>query len=108
MEIAENFDSNEDLGPTENPPDETNLEPLILVNALTGVAKFRTMRVTGQVRKKPLHILIDSGSTHNFLVVNVAKKLGCKIEDMDPVSVTVADGARVQINTMVKGFSWLI
>jgi len=27
---------------------------------------------------------------------------------MDPISVTVADGARVQINTMVKGFSWLI
>ncbi|XP_028201841.1 uncharacterized protein LOC114386028 [Glycine soja] len=108
MEIAENLDSNEDLGPTENPPDDTNLEPLILVNALTGVAKFRTMRVTGQVRKKPLHILIDNGSTHNFLDVNVAKKLGCKIEDMDPVSVIVADRARVQINTMVKGFSWLI
>ena len=94
MEIAENSDSDEDLGPTENPPDETNLEPLISVNALTGVAKFRTMRVTGQVRKKPLHILIDSGSTHNFLDVNVAKKLGCKIEDMDLVSVIVADGAR--------------
>ena len=27
---------------------------------------------------------------------------------MDPVSVIVADKARVQINTMVKGFSWLI
>ncbi|XP_028214991.1 uncharacterized protein LOC114397062 [Glycine soja] len=108
MEIAENADSDEDLGPTENPPHETNPKPLISVNALTGVAKFQTLRVTGQVRKKPLHILIDSESTHNFLDIHVAKKLGCKIEDMDHVSVTVAHGARVQINTMVKGFSWLV
>nr|KYP76696.1 Transposon Ty3-I Gag-Pol polyprotein [Cajanus cajan] len=66
------------------------------------------MRVTGLFKKKPLHILIDSGSTHNFLDVHLAKKLGCEISSMDPLSVTVADGARVQINSMVKGFSWLL
>ena len=47
MEIAENFDSDEDLGPNENPHDETNPKPLISVNALTGVTKFWTMRVIG-------------------------------------------------------------
>nr|KYP45064.1 TMV resistance protein N [Cajanus cajan] len=84
------------------------VEPLISVNALTGVTGFRTMKVTGLFKKKPLHILIDSGSTHNFLDVHLAKKLGCEISSMDPLSVTVADGARVQINSMVKGFSWLL
>ena len=70
-------DSDEDLWPIEHPPDE----PLISVNALTRITKFQTMRVTDQVRKKPLHILIDSDSTHNFIDVNVAKKLGCKIQE---------------------------
>lgn len=28
--------------------------------------------------KKLLHILLDSGSTHNFLDLELAKKLGCK------------------------------
>ncbi|WVZ06070.1 hypothetical protein V8G54_019416 [Vigna mungo] len=75
-------------------------EPLILVNALTRVANFKTMRVTGLCQKKPLHILIDSESTHNFLDIHIAKKLGCRIVNMDPLSVIVADGAKVQINTM--------
>nr|KYP76052.1 hypothetical protein KK1_020273 [Cajanus cajan] len=40
-------------------------EPQISVNALTGVASFRTMRITGYYKKKPLHILIDSGGFVN-------------------------------------------
>lgn len=74
---------------------EHDSEPLISVNALTGVANFRTMRVTGHCGKKPLHILIDSGSTHNFLDLHIAQKMGCQTEAMDTVSVTVADGNKV-------------
>ena len=42
--------------------------------AIDGVVakSYQTMRVTVTVNKKPLHILIDSGSTHNFLDVRVA------------------------------------
>ncbi|KAL2330578.1 hypothetical protein Fmac_018159 [Flemingia macrophylla] len=108
MELDDTSDSEEVVDPADDSTVDIYSDPLISVNALTGVTKFKTMRVTGQSRKKPLHILIDSGSTHNFLDVNVANRLGCKIEDMDSITVTVADGARVQINTMVKGFSWLI
>lgn len=36
------------------------------------------MRVVGMVKKKPLHILIDSGSTHNFLELDYAKGLSCE------------------------------
>nr|KYP33317.1 hypothetical protein KK1_045838 [Cajanus cajan] len=107
-DTSDSVDSEEVVDLDDDSTVDICLDPLISVNALTGVTKFNTMRVTGRSRKKPLHILIDSGSTHNFLDVNVAKRLGCKIEDMDSVTVTVADGARVQINTMVKGFSWLI
>ncbi|XP_019425117.1 PREDICTED: uncharacterized protein LOC109333995 [Lupinus angustifolius] len=66
-------------------------QPQISVNALTGMVSFRTMRVTGHYLKKPLHILIDSGSTHNFLDIQRAKTIGCKIEELDPLMVTVAD-----------------
>lgn len=43
MEITENFDSDEDSRSSAQPPDETISEPLILVSALTEVAKFRTI-----------------------------------------------------------------
>ena len=67
---------------------------------------MKTMRVTGFVRKKPNHILIDSGSTNNFLDVQMAKRLGCKIESMKPLRVSVADGNTLAISSMVKKFSW--
>ena len=69
----------------ENKEDEGN--PQISVYAIDGVAakSYQTMKVIVTVNKKPLHILIDSGSTHNFLDVRVAKKLDCKVEEMGPV-----------------------
>jgi len=57
-------------------------EPQISVNALTGVTGFQTMRITGYYHNKPMHNLIDSGGTHNFLDAQVAKKYGCTIEQM--------------------------
>jgi len=42
-------------------------QPLISLQALQGMNSYQTMRVQGKVCSQPLHILIDSGSTHNFL-----------------------------------------
>ncbi|CAL5376490.1 unnamed protein product [Camellia sinensis] len=45
----------------------------ISINALSGSVSYRTMRVKGNVKKKLVMILIDSGSTHNFLSPEVIK-----------------------------------
>ena len=58
--------------------------------------------------KKPLHILIDNGSTHNFLDTHVAKELGCRIEVIPSLNVVVADGNKVKISNVVKSFTWVI
>ncbi|KAK9713615.1 hypothetical protein RND81_06G039800 [Saponaria officinalis] len=58
--------------------------PCISMNALSGSSGFQTMRVTGYVGKKAVHILIDSGSTHNFLAHDMALKLGCKLDCIEP------------------------
>ncbi|KAK4426902.1 hypothetical protein Salat_1459000 [Sesamum alatum] len=49
----------------------------ISVNAMTGVHNFNTMRVTGCCKGKAINILIDPGSTHNFVDFQVARRLGC-------------------------------
>ncbi|XP_019462912.1 PREDICTED: uncharacterized protein LOC109361830 [Lupinus angustifolius] len=54
----------------------------ISVNALTGIANFRTMRVTGRV--------------------------GCRIEEINPLLVTVADGTKVKISYVVRNFTWTL
>ena len=66
MEVDDNSDSEGEDVLSEELNVSSASEPLISVNALTGTTSFRTIRVTGYYKKKPLHILIDSGSTHNF------------------------------------------
>ncbi|XP_074304368.1 uncharacterized protein LOC141639077 [Silene latifolia] len=81
-------------------------DPCISVNALSGSPGFQTMRVTGYVGKKATHILIDSGSTHNFLDQDMAIKLGCKLDSIEPQSVTVADGSQFPCQLISKRFGW--
>nr|GEU98929.1 reverse transcriptase domain-containing protein [Tanacetum cinerariifolium] len=50
-------------------------QPLISLNALSGVNTYKTMRVKGCVGKNVLHVLVDSCSTLNFLDLQIAKKL---------------------------------
>ena len=92
----------------EKEEDEGN--PQISVYAINGVAtkSYQTMRVTMTVNKKPLHILNDSGSTHNFLDVRVAKKLGCKVEEMGPMKVDVANGGNLKCMAICKGLTWTL
>lgn len=77
------------------------------MNTLSGASTYQTMRVSGLYNKKMLlQILIDSGSTHNFLDLDLAKKLGCKLEAIAPLAVTVANSTRLEALYVCKGFSW--
>ena len=80
--------------------------PKFFVNALSGVSTYQTMRVTSYHHKKALHILIDSGSAHNFLDCKKAQKLGCQFTTTDPLPVAVANGSQLMVTAQVKGFQW--
>ena len=79
-------------------------EPCISLQAINGVQGFQTMRVTGYVGKKAIQILIDSGSTHNFVDVNLVQRLGCKMEPIHLQSVAVADGSALRCSYMCRQF----
>ncbi|GJT77699.1 reverse transcriptase [Tanacetum coccineum] len=86
-------------------------QPLISLNALSGMNAYRTMRVKGCVVKNVVHVLIDSGSTHNFLDLQVAKKLGCRLRKICPLDVSMANGNVVtslyECCDVVLGIQWL-
>ena len=48
-------------------------QPEISLHALAGVTTPQTMRVKGFFKKLPLTILIDFGSTHNFIDPRITK-----------------------------------
>jgi len=59
--------------------------PHISLHALNGTIAYQTMRINGRAGRATLHILIDSGSTHNFLDISVAKRLHCKARQIPPL-----------------------
>lgn len=53
------------------------------------------MKVKGVHIKRLVFVLIDSGSTHNFVDTRVAERLGCNIKPPGIARVTVANGGQL-------------
>lgn len=64
------------------------------------------MRVAGRVKGRAITILIDSGSTHNFVEPRVAKSSGCWVEPTSVLPVTVADGTKLSSKGVCTTFTW--
>lgn len=80
----------------------------ISLNALSGVEMPITIRLRGEAKKNSLTILVDSGSTHSFLDLETAKKIGCPITRAVPMRVTIADGNHILSWHTCHKFKWKI
>ncbi|GJR81104.1 putative mitochondrial protein [Tanacetum coccineum] len=78
----------------------------ISVHALIGTANYKTIRITGHVGKKRLQILLDTGSTHDYIDTVVAFKLGYKLVKRPLLMVKVADGNSLKSDTVISNFKW--
>ena len=78
----------------------------ISLNAVSGVSDYTTMRVRGVHEKKNLYVLIDSGSTHNFMDKRIADLLGCKLQPTGRTKVYVADGSMIGVCGKIEKFKW--
>jgi predicted aspartyl protease len=78
----------------------------ISLQALQGGIPHQAFILMGTSNKVPLRILVDSGSTHNFIDPETAKKIGCKVTTTDHMLVTVADGSRIASNALCQALSW--
>ena len=80
--------------------------PVISLHALWGADDCKTMRVVGRIKKQSLVMLIDSGSTHNFIDQSVAKRLKCKTHLTAGLNVTVANGEVLKSQKACKAVIW--
>ena len=67
-------------------------EPEISLNAITGTPNPKTMRIIRVLRNRQVVILIDSGSTHNFVDAKLAEVLGIISTSGDAIQVRIANG----------------
>ena len=78
---------------------ETELE--ISINALTRSVGHSTLRIQGNIKGKPINVLVDSGSTHSFIVPRWAKE-GMELLHTNPLSITVANGEKLYSTAKCK------
>ena len=112
MEVSEDvgLENKEGVVIEEIETEEEDSNPHISVHVINDLASkgYQTMRVTVYVKTKPLHILIDLGSTHNFLDTKMAKKLWCKVKEIRLMKVDVANGNSLACVAMCKGLTWTL
>ncbi|KAK6773405.1 hypothetical protein RDI58_028643 [Solanum bulbocastanum] len=70
----------------------------ISIHAMNGIKGYRTLRLTGHCHKKALNILIDTGSTHNFMDSGLVARIGWKVSPCNWGDAGLADGNSVPIN----------
>lgn len=105
----------EDAGdPTaENPPEqEEDMEeeyadamPEISFHAIAGCNHPQTLRVIGTFKNKPITILIDSGSSHNFIDQNVVTWFGLSVERRKQLQFMVANTNHIKCLSQCKALT---
>ncbi|KAF8405168.1 hypothetical protein HHK36_010067 [Tetracentron sinense] len=89
--------------------DKDEETPEISLHAIVGALSPRTMRFSGLEHGCSVVILMDTGSTHNFLDPLIPKKACLKIGNDQLIEVHVANGDRMSSEGMVEGLDlkWL-
>ena len=66
------------------------MSPTISCNALAGITTPQTLKIEIHIKKKK--VMIDSGSTHNFIYCKIAKELNFFLYPAPKFQVMVANG----------------
>ncbi|XP_042488048.1 uncharacterized protein LOC122068247 [Macadamia integrifolia] len=92
--------ASEDLEQASTPETATTGE--LSYHSLVGTQLPTTLRLTGYIDRKPIQVLADGGSTHNFIQSRVAKHLGLAVETAPNITVMVGSGSRLKCEGLVR------
>ena len=100
IDCEEEEENEQETSKEENIHQESTLEKeemslTISCNALAGITTLQTLKIEGHIKKKKVIVLIDSGSTHNFIHCKVAKELNCFLYPAPECQVMVANGETI-------------
>ncbi|KAH9666617.1 hypothetical protein KPL70_020713 [Citrus sinensis] len=96
-EPSESFQEEEILVEDTVPTEETaNPSPEISFHALIGTTSPQTFRLSAKINNQTLSVLIDTGSTHNYLHPRLAHFLHLAIEKTMTFLVAVGNGERIR------------
>jgi hypothetical protein len=82
-----------DITPPLDPPE---VEPVISLNALMGFSAPQTLKLIGYIKNRKVIILVDSGSTHNFIHRCIAQETNCYIYAINNFQIKIANGGSMK------------
>jgi hypothetical protein len=68
---------------------------------LARISTPQTLKIEGYIKKKKVIVLIDSGSTHNFIHYKLAKDLNFFVYPAPEFQVMIADGRTINFSCVV-------
>jgi hypothetical protein len=78
------------------PSNPLKVEPAISLNALTIFSTPQTLKLIGYIKHKKVIILVDSGSTHNFIHHCIAQETHCYIHAVNNFQIMIANGGSMK------------
>jgi hypothetical protein len=82
-----------DITPPSDPPE---VEPVISLNALTGFSTPQTLKLIGYIKHRKVIILVDSGSTHNFIHLRIAQETHYYIHVVNNFQIMISNGGSMK------------
>jgi hypothetical protein len=82
-----------DMTPPSDPPE---VEPVISLNALIGFSTPQTLKIIGYIKHRKVIILVDSGSTHNFIHRRISQETDCYIRAVDNFQIMISNGGSMK------------
>jgi hypothetical protein len=71
-------------------------EPVISLHALSGISAPQTLNIKGYIKHKSVVVLIDSGSTHNFIHRRLAEEIHCFVCPVSNFQILIANGGTMK------------
>jgi hypothetical protein len=86
------------------PLDHPEVEPIIYLNSLIGFSTPQTLKLIGYIKHQKVIILVDSGSTHNFIHRYIAQETHCYIHAINNFQIMIANGGSMKCGGRCENF----
>jgi hypothetical protein len=77
-------------------PPFSHEEPLISLHALSGISTPQTLKLMGYIKHWKFIVLVDSGSTHNFIHKRVAEETHCFVHLVHNFQIMITNGGMMK------------
>ena len=77
-------------------------EAELSLHAMSGAKAPSTMRLMAWIGRHKVTLLVDSGSSHNFVNANIIKKIELRGVAVEPFEVKVANGEKLKCDEVVR------